>query len=167
MLKRYVCLGDKQVSMLLNDKEMFQEWIRDVKTMAGRIIEMREALYDQLVNKLKTPGDWKHITSQIGMFSFTGLNPDQCKKMVENAHIYMTGNGESLPLPTSFFCVAPFPVQAWEYEGETRLQFLIRSACADLFSGCRIIGRISMAGLNTNNVQYVAECIDKAVRGTL
>lgn len=86
--------------MLLNDKDMFQEWIRDVKTMSGRIIEMREALYDQLVNKLKTPGDWKHITSQIGMFSFTGLNPDQCKKMVENAHIYMTGNGEYPFYPT-------------------------------------------------------------------
>ena len=79
--------------MLLNDKNMFDEWNRDVKTMAGRIIEMREALYDQLVNKLQTPGDWKHITNQIGMFSFTGLNPDQCKAMVDNAHIYMTGNG--------------------------------------------------------------------------
>jgi aspartate aminotransferase len=86
--------------MLLNDEQMFKEWIRDVKTMSGRIIEMREALYDQLVNKLHTPGDWKHITSQIGMFSFTGLNPDQCKKMVENAHIYMTGNGKFLKLPS-------------------------------------------------------------------
>ena len=53
---------------------MFDEWVRDVKTMAGRIIEMREVLYDQLANKLKTPGDWGHITKQIGMFSFTGLN---------------------------------------------------------------------------------------------
>ena len=26
-------------------------------------------------------------------------------------------------------------------------------------------GRISMAGLNTKNVRYVAECIDKVVRG--
>jgi len=112
--------GGRIVSMLLNDKNMFDEWNRDVKTMAGRIIEMREALYDQLVNKLQTPGDWKHITNQIGMFSFTGLNPDQCKAMVDNAHIYMTGNG-----------------------------------------------RISMAGINTNNVEYVAQSIDKAVRGKL
>lgn len=153
--------------MLLNDKEMFQEWIRDVKTMAGRIIEMREALYDQLVNKLKTPGDWKHITSQIGMFSFTGLNPDQCKKMVENAHIYMTGNGESFFLFNIILKSLPFLFKFGNYEGETRLQVPIRSTCADMFTGCRFIGRISMAGLNTNNVRYVAECIDKAVRGTL
>lgn len=60
--------------MLLNEPDMFQEWLRDVKTMSHRIIEMREQLYDQLTNKLQTPGDWKHITNQIGMFSFTGLN---------------------------------------------------------------------------------------------
>jgi aspartate/tyrosine/aromatic aminotransferase len=29
---------------------------------------MRAKLYDLLTNKLKTPGDWSHITSQIGMF---------------------------------------------------------------------------------------------------
>lgn len=28
-------------------------------------------------------------------------------------------------------------------------------------------GRISMAGLNTNNIDYFAERMDKAVRGTL
>ena len=39
--------------------------------MADRIISMRSALYDALV-ELKTPGQWGHIKSQIGMFSFTG-----------------------------------------------------------------------------------------------
>jgi aspartate/tyrosine/aromatic aminotransferase len=39
--------------------------------MAERIIAMREKLYDLLV-ELKTPGEWGHIKSQIGMFSFTG-----------------------------------------------------------------------------------------------
>ena len=28
-------------------------------------------------------------------------------------------------------------------------------------------GRISMAGLNEHNVKYFAECMDKAVRGSL
>lgn len=28
-------------------------------------------------------------------------------------------------------------------------------------------GRISMAGLNEHNVEWVAECIDKAIRGQL
>jgi hypothetical protein len=33
--------------------------------MAGRIIEMREALKGEL-ESLGTPGDWSHITKQIG-----------------------------------------------------------------------------------------------------
>jgi len=28
-------------------------------------------------------------------------------------------------------------------------------------------GRISMAGLNTHNIRYFAECLDKVVRGEL
>lgn len=28
-------------------------------------------------------------------------------------------------------------------------------------------GRISMAGLNTSNIRYFAECMDRAIRGTL
>lgn len=44
-----------------------------IRTMSSRIIEMRKALRAAL-EKLGTPGTWEHITSQIGMFSYTGLN---------------------------------------------------------------------------------------------
>lgn len=44
-----------------------------IKTMATRVIEMRKSLREAL-EKLGTPGSWEHITSQIGMFSYTGLN---------------------------------------------------------------------------------------------
>lgn len=37
----------------------------EVKGMADRIIDMREKLYNKLV-ELKTPGEWGHIKSQIG-----------------------------------------------------------------------------------------------------
>lgn len=77
---------------------------------------MRTALKREL-KALNTPGNWDHITSQIGMFSFTGLNKSQCKRMVEKWHIYLLGNG-----------------------------------------------RISMAGLNSSNVKYVAEAINDCVR---
>lgn len=45
----------------------------NVKTMADRILTMRSELRARL-EALKTPGTWNHITEQIGMFSFTGLN---------------------------------------------------------------------------------------------
>jgi len=74
--------------------------------MADRIISMREKLYNKLV-ELNTPGEWGHIKSQIGkssaadldlgshpgMFSFTGLKPEQVDALAEKAHIYLTRDG--------------------------------------------------------------------------
>lgn len=44
-----------------------------MKTMADRVLLMRAQLKEKL-QRLGTPGTWDHITNQIGMFSFTGLN---------------------------------------------------------------------------------------------
>ena len=41
--------------------------------MADRVIQMRKQLFEKL-RELGTPGTWNHITSQSGMFSYTGLN---------------------------------------------------------------------------------------------
>lgn len=43
--------------------------------MSGRIIDMRASLKAKL-EALGTPGNWDHITSQIGMFSYTGLTSE-------------------------------------------------------------------------------------------
>lgn len=110
--------GARIASMILNDKQLFAQWEEDLRTMSGRIIEMRKALQSKL-EQLGTPGKWNHITEQIGMFSFTGLNETQVQKLREVSHVYMTKNG-----------------------------------------------RISMAGLNTKNVEYFAEAVDRVVRET-
>lgn len=60
--------------------------------MADRIISMR----DSLKNNLKKEGssrNWQHITDQIGMFCFTGLNKDQVEKMTKDYSIYLTKDG--------------------------------------------------------------------------
>jgi len=44
--------------------------------MADRIISMRTQLRDNL-KKLGSSRDWSHITNQIGMFCFTGMNAQQ------------------------------------------------------------------------------------------
>lgn len=110
--------GARIAATVLNDDALFAEWEANLRTMSGRIIDMRKALRGKL-EELGTPGTWNHITDQIGMFSFTGLNEQQVKKMKEEAHVYMTKNG-----------------------------------------------RVSMAGLNTGNVEYVAKAIDRVVRDT-
>lgn len=43
-----------------------------IKAMSSRIKDMRAQLRSKL-EALGTPGNWEHITKQIGMFSYTGL----------------------------------------------------------------------------------------------
>lgn len=64
--------GARIVATVLNDAQLYAEWLDNIRTMADRIAAMRRLLYDRLV-ALGTPGSWTHIVSQIGMFSFTGL----------------------------------------------------------------------------------------------
>jgi aspartate aminotransferase len=85
--------GARLVTLILRDGQLFEEWKADIRTMAGRIIEMRKELHRLLTEELKTPGNWDHIVNQIGMFSFTGISPAQSKALVEKAHVYLTGNG--------------------------------------------------------------------------
>ncbi|KAI0347998.1 PLP-dependent transferase [Trametopsis cervina] len=111
--------GARIASAILNKTELYKEWEGEVKHMATRIISMRDRLYDNLVAQ-GTPGEWGHIKSQIGMFSFTGLTTPQTKALAEKAHIYMTADG-----------------------------------------------RISMAGLNSHNIDYFSESVSKVVKGNL
>jgi aspartate aminotransferase len=41
--------------------------------MTARYKDMRAALREAL-ERLNTPGNWSHLTSQIGMFSYIGLD---------------------------------------------------------------------------------------------
>ncbi|EIW69299.1 hypothetical protein TREMEDRAFT_43904 [Tremella mesenterica DSM 1558] len=84
--------GAQLVATILGTPELLELWLTEVKKMADRIIDMRSKLYDLLV-KLETPGEWGHIKSQIGMFSFTGLTPEQVTALAEHAHVYMTMDG--------------------------------------------------------------------------
>lgn len=85
--------GARIAGTILGSPELYTQWESEVAGMANRIISMRDKLYDTLTHDLKTPGEWGHIKSQIGMFSFTGLTPPQTKALAEKAHIYMTGDG--------------------------------------------------------------------------
>lgn len=84
--------GSRIVSTVLNDPKLREEWMDCIKTMSSRIITMRQKLYD-LLKKLNTPGTWEHITQQIGMFSYTGLNEAQVKRLISDFHIYLLSTG--------------------------------------------------------------------------
>jgi aspartate aminotransferase len=109
--------GARIVDIILGDETLTSMWHQDLRDMSGRMNEMRHGL----VNKMKSLGnehDWSHVTNQIGMFAYTGLNTDQVNSLRENEAIYMTMDG-----------------------------------------------RISIAGLNTGNLDYVAEAFHKVTHG--
>ncbi|KAG9323486.1 hypothetical protein KVV02_007811 [Mortierella alpina] len=85
--------GARIVATVLNTPELNAEWLKEVKTMADRIITMRTQLKSHLVNDHKSKLNWDHITNQIGMFCFTGLTPEQVEKMKTEHHVYLTKDG--------------------------------------------------------------------------
>ena len=103
------------VSRILSDPALKESWLSELKEVSKRIVDMRHKLVEELT-ALAVPGDWSHVISQIGMFSFTGLTPAQCENMINQWHCYMLKNG-----------------------------------------------RISMTGINTSNVAYVARAIKDSV----
>lgn len=84
--------GCRIVDTVLKDQALYDEWKGCIETMSKRIIDMRKGLRERL-EKNGTPGTWNHITEQIGMFSFTGLTPEQCTFMTKERHIYLLKNG--------------------------------------------------------------------------
>lgn len=107
--------GALVVAKILSDPALKESWLNELKDVSKRIKDMRTRLVEELT-ALSVPGDWSHVTSQIGMFSFTGLTPAQCENMINKWHCYMLKNG-----------------------------------------------RISMTGINTSNVAYVAQAIKDSV----
>ncbi|XP_026212619.1 aspartate aminotransferase, cytoplasmic [Anabas testudineus] len=84
--------GARVVAITLTSTQLFSEWKNNVKTMADRVLLMRAQLKAKL-QALGTPGIWDHITEQIGMFSFTGLNPKQVEYLIKEKHIYLMASG--------------------------------------------------------------------------
>jgi aspartate aminotransferase len=84
--------GSRIVSTILGTPELRSQWLQDVKLMADRIISVRVALRKNLEN-LGSKRNWQHITDQIGMFCFTGMNAEQSTRLSKDFSIYLTKDG--------------------------------------------------------------------------
>lgn len=105
--------GARIVAEILSNTQLKDQWLVEVKGMADRIISVRHQLKALLAKEGSTK-NWEHITDQIGMFCYTGINKDQVKKLIDEHSIYLTNDG-----------------------------------------------RISMAGVTTKNVGYLASAMHK------
>ncbi|KAI0966118.1 pyridoxal phosphate-dependent transferase [Xylaria arbuscula] len=84
--------GARVASEILNTPALYQQWLGEVKEMADRIITMRALLKENL-EKLGSSHDWSHITSQIGMFAYTGLDAASMDKLAQEHSVYATKDG--------------------------------------------------------------------------
>ncbi|KAL7007640.1 aspartate transaminase aat1 [Cystobasidiomycetes sp. EMM_F5] len=85
--------GARIAGSILADEKLYAQWLSEVKHMADRIIGMRSTLRNLLVNDLGSKRNWDHITSQIGMFAFLGITPEQVERLKTEFHVYLTRDG--------------------------------------------------------------------------
>ncbi len=98
--------GGTVVAMVLNTPELRSMWEKELGDMRLRIKQMRIAL----VEKLKASGverDMSFITTQIGMFSYSGLSKDQMVRLRNEFGVYGTDTGR--------MCVAALNSQNIDY----------------------------------------------------
>ena len=68
--------GSDVVKVVLGTPELRSEWVKELGEMSGRIRDMRKGLREGL--EAAIPGSsWRHVTEQIGMFSYTGLTKEE------------------------------------------------------------------------------------------
>ncbi|WP_199052441.1 amino acid aminotransferase [Aquitalea sp. ASV15] len=109
--------GGQITAAVMNDPALFALWQTEVAQMRVRIKAMRQQLFAVLSARL--PGrDFSYFTTQQGMFSYTGLSPEQVERLREEFAVY-----------------------------------LVRS------------GRMCVAGLNSRNVDYVAQAMASVLEG--
>ena len=109
--------GGQVTAAVMNTPELRATWEGEVAEMRERIKAMRQKLFEVLTAKV--PGrDFSYFVKQRGMFSYTGLSPEQVDRLREEFAVY-----------------------------------LVRS------------GRMCVAGLNTRNVEYVADAMAAVLKG--
>ena len=98
--------GGAVVAAVLNNPELRALWEKELGEMRVRVKAMRQ----KLVDGLKAAGvqqDMSFITSQIGMFSYSGLSKDQMVRLRTEFGVYGTDTGR--------MCVAALNSQNIDY----------------------------------------------------
>lgn len=86
--------GAAVVAQILGDAALKQRWIEEVEAMRQRIAELRVGLVEALAPHGLSER-FAHIAAQRGMFSYTGLSPEQVKQLRERHSVYMVGTGRA------------------------------------------------------------------------
>ena len=84
--------GGQIVARVLSDATLRPMWEAEVAEMRERIAAMRTKLHAVLSGKV--PGkNFDYFLTQRGMFSYTGLSPEQCDRLREEFGVYLVRSG--------------------------------------------------------------------------
>lgn len=107
--------GGHVVDIVMNDEALHEQWVSEVYGMRDRIKAMRLQLKSVL--EAKVPGrNFDYLTTQNGMFSFTGLTPEQVERLKAEFGIYMVSN--------SRMCVAGLNTKNIDYVANAMAEVL-------------------------------------------
>ena len=84
--------GARIVERVLSDPAKYQQWLGELTQMRNRIRTMRKMLADEMA-RIGSKRDFSFVTRQNGMFSFTGLSPEQIDRLADEFGIYAVRNG--------------------------------------------------------------------------
>jgi len=80
------------VKEVLADAALSEQYYGECAAMAQRIGAMRQQLRDE-IEEAGSTHDWSHVTQQIGMFAFTGMDVATCDALTAVHEIYLTRDG--------------------------------------------------------------------------
>jgi len=101
--------GARIVAQVLETLELRARWEAELAAMRGRIKDMRQRLHAALTAKL--PGrDFGYFLTQRGMFSYTGLSPEQVDRLLKEHAVYLVRSGR--------MCIAGLSTKNVEYVAE-------------------------------------------------
>jgi aromatic-amino-acid transaminase len=84
--------GGQIVATVLSDPELRPLWERELAAMRERILAMRKRVHAVLTAKV--PGrNFDYFLTQRGMFSYTGLSPEQVDELREKHAVYLVRSG--------------------------------------------------------------------------
>lgn len=84
--------GATVVSQVLNTPELNALWQDELGEMRVRILLMRQLMVEQLAAK-GAKRDFSFVAQQRGMFSYSGLTPEQVERLRNEFAIYAVGTG--------------------------------------------------------------------------
>ena len=84
--------GGYVTAEVMNSPELFAQWQGEVGEMRDRICAMRQKLHAVLSAKLPQK-NFDYFIKQRGMFSYTGLSPEQVQRLQDEFAVYLVASG--------------------------------------------------------------------------